>query len=285
MPAPRPVVHCIFRHHGHVLLTRIVDRLTGEVAWRLPGGGIEWSETAEHTLRREMREELGIELASLRYRATLDGMIHWNGVDEHELVLLYDAVPVDWAALEQERVTGIEANGRPLDLRWVAPAEIVARGERFYPEGIAAHIAGVRTNQSIRSVALCVFRRGDSVLVFEAWDAVKQHGFRRFPGGGIEFGESAETAIRREMREELGTELVDVRRLGILENLFTYEGQPGHEVVFVFEAAFEDPLRYDSLDEFRLADDGGWVDCSWVPITELDDPAAPLVPEGTLGLL
>ena len=37
------------------------------------------------------------------------------------------------------------------------------------------------------------------------------------PGGGLHRGEAPEAAVRREMREELGIELVDVREVGRVE--------------------------------------------------------------------
>jgi|GEM_PF-3432834 len=87
------------------------------------------------------------------------------------------------------------------------------------------------------------------------------------------------------MREELDTELADVRLLGVVDSIFTFQGQPGHEHVFVFEASLPNPGRYDSLEAFRMADHGGWLDIAWVPIGELRDPLVPLVPEDVVDLL
>ena len=55
-------------------------------------------------------------------------------------------------------------------------------------------------------------------------------------GGTIEFGERSEqTAIRelREEREEIGAEIKSLRLLGTLENIFTLDGNTGHEIVMV----------------------------------------------------
>jgi ADP-ribose pyrophosphatase YjhB (NUDIX family) len=211
-------------------------------------------------------------------------MIDWQGEREHELVFLFEGTPVNWDDIPREDFVGTEANGRPLDFRWAEPAALVAAGERFYPEGVLPHVLGHTGVQRIRPVALCAFRRGDEVLVFEGWDSVKARGFRRFPGGGIEFGEKAEAAIRREMREELDSELDDLRLLGVVDNVFEFEGHPAHQHIFVFEARFPDPARFEQ-DAFTMSDDGGPVDVRWVPIADLADPHAPLVPEEALALI
>lgn len=80
----------------------------------------------------------------------------------------------------------------------------------------------------VRPLAICVFRRGDSILVAEGHDRVKRQTFYRPLGGRIEFGERAAETVARELREEIQQEVRDLRYLGTLENIFTYEGQPGN---------------------------------------------------------
>ncbi|MFQ4136602.1 NUDIX hydrolase [Nodosilinea sp. PGN35] len=102
----------------------------------------------------------------------------------------------------------------------------------------------------IRPISICLMRRGEAILVHEAYDAVKERGFARPLGGGIDFGETSAAAAVREIKEELGHDITDVRLLGIVENIFVYEGEPGHEMVFVYDGRFVDESLYEreSLD-------------------------------------
>jgi ADP-ribose pyrophosphatase YjhB (NUDIX family) len=97
----------------------------------------------------------------------------------------------------------------------------------------------------IRPLALGVIRRGNELLVFEGHDDVKGETYYRPLGGGIDFGEPAEDALRREFREELAAELTNVSLLGVVENIFTVDGRPGHEIVFLFEAELADRSWYE----------------------------------------
>jgi ADP-ribose pyrophosphatase YjhB (NUDIX family) len=56
---PRIRVSAILRWQGRVLLCR--QEKPGKEYWLLPGGGVEAGETLTEALRRELREELGIE--------------------------------------------------------------------------------------------------------------------------------------------------------------------------------------------------------------------------------
>lgn len=135
---------------------------------------------------------------------------------------------------------------------------------------------------SIRILVICVFRDGTRILVGQGLDDVKNEVFMRPLGGAVEFGELAADALRREIREEIGAEITDPTRLGVLENVFTYQGQPGHEVVFVYDARFADPGLYAKssipLNEPVWDGSARWID--------LSDPLPhPLYPDGLTALL
>lgn len=97
----------------------------------------------------------------------------------------------------------------------------------------------------IRHLAICVFHHQGKILVNPFHDPVKQQSLFRPLGGGVEFGEKSIDAIAREIREELDVPIKHTRLLGTLESIFTYLGKPGHEVVQVYDAEFEDPRLYE----------------------------------------
>ncbi len=128
-----------------------------------------------------------------------------------------------------------------------------------------------------RPLVLGIFRRGRLVLVGEGHDRVKGSSFYRPLGGQIEPGETAQQALVREMREELGDEIHSVRHLGELDNRFVFEGRPGWEQVQVLEAEFvaADAPRMGSVEA------EGW-NLRWVDPDGLD---LPLYPDGLAELL
>jgi hypothetical protein len=92
----------------------------------------------------------------------------------------------------------------------------------------------MNSQRTARIQALCIFFNNGKILVYEAKDFVKDEAFFRPLGGGINFQERGIDAVKREILEELGEEIHDVKYLGTLENIYTYNGKPGHEIVLVF---------------------------------------------------
>lgn len=136
----------------------------------------------------------------------------------------------------------------------------------------------------IRPLALCVFHHDGKILVNEACDPVTGKRFFRPIGGGIEFGETSAQAIVREVEEELGLAITDVRLLGTLESLFTYAGTPGHEIVQVYDANFVDASVYELPYLNAKESNGAPFIAKWLPCSSFTDEA-PLVPDGLYELL
>lgn len=104
--------------------------------------------------------------------------------------------------------------------------------------------------------------------------------FHRPLGGHVEFGELAADTARREFAEEIGQALVDVRQVGVLENIFQWGGTTAHEIVLVLTASFADPAAYE-IDVQTVRDDPGEPRVIWrAPGT--DSP--PLYPDGIADL-
>ena len=119
----------------------------------------------------------------------------------------------------------------------------------------------------IRPIAIGIFRQDDRLFVGECYEPATGRRFYRPLGGGIEFGERGHAALARELREEIGAEITDVRYLATLENIFTYNGTMGHEIVQVYAARFVDPAFYTNArcagvetlaDGAALSFEAGW---------------------------
>lgn len=144
-----------------------------------------------------------------------------------------------------------------------------------------------RKKGKIRPLALCVFRRGDKIFLAEGYDSHEDKVFYRPIGGKIEFGERGDETVRRELMEEIRAAVSDITYLGALENIFRFEGQPGHEIALIYDGRFTDARlnRDDAVLQGR--DDGGILyRAVWKKLDSFRSPsAAPLYPNGLLELL
>ena len=135
----------------------------------------------------------------------------------------------------------------------------------------------------VRAKAICVFLNGGRLLAIAGFDPTKEQRFWVPIGGRVEFGELSRDAIVREVREELSTEIEDPRLLGVLENIFTFDGDAGHEIVFVYDATFIDTSFYERKEVIGVEGNNEFT-AHWI------DPHAPmngwpLYPDGLLDLL
>lgn len=138
----------------------------------------------------------------------------------------------------------------------------------------------------IRPLAICLFRHNDKILVFEGYDPLKKEYFYRPLGGGIEFGERSEDTIHRELMEEIDAEVKDLTYLGTLENIFVFNGTPGHEIVQVYDGVLKDSRLYEqAVIVGHEADIEEHFRAMWKRLDEFEQGKSTLYPDGLLEFL
>lgn len=130
-------------------------------------------------------------------------------------------------------------------------------------------------------LALCIIKHEDKILVMDGYDPKKDQNFYRLLGGGIEFGERGEEALKREFREELEVDLENIKFVTTLENIFTFDSKPGHEIVMVFKADLSNKELYrkDSID---ILDSKGRHKALWQKISDFKEKKLILYPDNIL---
>jgi len=138
----------------------------------------------------------------------------------------------------------------------------------------------------IRPLAICLFHHNGRILVSEEYDPTEKETFYRPLGGGIEFGEHSEDTVHRELMEEIGAEVKDLVYLGTLENIFTFDGEPGHEIVQVYDGALTESGLYEqAMISGHEADVNLTLKVMWKHIDDFGPGKSILYPDGLLEML
>lgn len=111
--------------------------------------------------------------------------------------------------------------------------------------------------KSIEVIARAIIIKDDKVLLCKALDG----GTYFLPGGHIEFGESAETSLIREMQEEASAIVKNLKYVGLAENKYGSDNDLHHEVNILYAAELENNIivsqeshiafEWVSFEEFR----------------------------------
>lgn len=133
--------------------------------------------------------------------------------------------------------------------------------------------------KKIRPIALAIIKKGSQILGSFGFDKVKNEHFFRPLGGGIEFSEKASSAVEREFMEELGLVIKASNFVGVLENIFTFEGECGHEIVLLFDCAFENSSDYEK-NEYINVESKTHPPAVWVNISDIKSGKVKAYPEG-----
>jgi len=123
-------------------------------------------------------------------------------------------------------------------------------------------------NSAIAAVAF--IRRSDGRVLFIRRSKEPAKGKLAPPGGFVDIGETAETAVRREIREEVGVEMKSVAFLCSRPNEYLYRDVTYPVLDFFFTAEAVDPESAQSLDD---VESHHWLDPAEVDPEDLAFPS------------
>jgi len=258
--------------------------------WGIPGGGQELGERIDETLRREVREEVGLDVQPRRliglYSFPHGTLTYPNGDRMHPLSALFEC-----------EVTGgdlISDGDEVLEIGWFAPDKLPLltpnsreamwavehfRGEALF-EIASQPVINARDFTEIPSYIhwlrghvghAKVIIPGTAGLIRDEHGRMllqkrRDNNLWGFPGGIMELGESAPEAVCREVREEVGLDVTPQRLIGLYTSPKFDRVYPNGDESQLFISFFECQVNGGELkaqEEEVL--DIGWFDVDHLP--------------------
>ena len=122
---------------GYVL----VHRATHEYFWTFPGGRAEIGETSVETLKREMIEELGVEVGVGRMLWTVENFFRYEERDYHEIGFYYEMeIPAHFPFHPSDIVHRLRDGKNDLEFKWVEASTAALAALDIPPYFIAEQI-------------------------------------------------------------------------------------------------------------------------------------------------
>lgn len=133
----RPIAICVFQHGHRILVAEGYDPVKKQTFYRPLGGGIEFGEYSEQTIRRELQEEIGAEVGELTYLGTLENIFVFDGATGHEIVQVYDGTLRDASLYQKQTILGHEVEiDLPFQAVWKPIDEFGEGKSILYPTGL-----------------------------------------------------------------------------------------------------------------------------------------------------
>ncbi|CAN5273087.1 MAG: NUDIX hydrolase [Nocardioides sp.] len=264
-----------------MLLSRLSDELTSNELWTLPGGGVEHGEDPRTAAVREVHEETGLvaEVSESARVFSFHQKRAWRRgrrVDAHAVRIVYDG----WVAKDAPEPHTLEVDGSTAEARWVS-LDAVSSGAiptvSLVRDALAAH----QPTRVQRVAAYALIRRDDSVLLTRISSKGFHAGSWTLPGGGIDFGESPQDALVREVEEETGLrctvgEVIAVDDVSIRGSSPAGRWEEFHGVHLIFAAEVADQVAVGV--EPRVVEVDGTTDAvAWVRLDDVGGPQFPVL--------
>lgn len=105
---------------------------------------------------------------------------------------------------------------------------------------------------------------------------ISPYDFWLFPGGRVEFMESSQVALEREIQEELKSPCRVVRQLWMVEDFYSFESQKVHEIAHYYLIELLDQEIYTEKEEWAVFEPeksherSKTLTFQWIPLNQLE---------------
>ncbi|MBC7713654.1 MAG: DJ-1/PfpI family protein [Rhizobacter sp.] len=133
----RPLALGLFENaKGQFLYHQGYDRIKKESYYRPLGGGIEFAEQGSYTLKREIQEELSLEVVVGELLGSFENIFTFEERHGHEVIMVFKAKFVDETAYSKPDFNIYESGHSIAKAVWRSLDEIKAEGANVYPMGL-----------------------------------------------------------------------------------------------------------------------------------------------------
>jgi 8-oxo-dGTP diphosphatase len=265
--------YAVILRDDRMLLSRLAPYLSATERWTLPGGGVEFGEHPRDAVVREVYEEAGLD-AEVGEQAWIDSALIGGGPEEgerHAVRIVYDG----WVGADAPDPRVVETDGSTVDARWHLLDDVIAGRVPVVPlvrAALDAHLPAKRQ----RLAAKALIRRGDRILLARLSAHAVETGRWTLPGGGVDHGESPETALVREINEETGLSPRVGTLVGVHDAHLTGHAPDGrledfHAVNIIYEAAVP-----EGVEPVVREVDGTTDAVQWVPVADITAGVLPV---------
>lgn len=134
----RPNALAIIKKNNLLLAQKGEDEKTGEVFYRLMGGGIEFGELSSETLKREFKEELNATIINEKFLCPIENIFEFNSKKWHEITFLFEADLLETSLFDEKLIKVLDTEDGYAE--WV-PIDGIKSGEIIlYPQEAAKYL-------------------------------------------------------------------------------------------------------------------------------------------------
>lgn len=265
---------------GRTLLQQSIESSWFAGAWWVPGGGVRHGEDPAATVIREFAEETGLSVEVTGLRSVTSTVVpltdEWS---QHNTLILYEVKAVG-GALQDDFDGGNGRNiwqdvsrlaGEPMSPITSTMLGLPATGLPHQFTGRAPTQPPGRLLEQRVGAYAWLTRPDGKVLLTMIPEGYWAAGLWHLPGGGVDFGETPEEGLLREVYEETSqrAELTGLRAVASRHDpeSVTPDGRPsdfhGINVIWDAEVTQETPLEIRDIG-------GSTSDLRWFDVSEID---------------